>query len=134
MNREIQITAANIAKRQAGRERRPAQQRQPEEIEQAPGQEIDQHPHRPVLDRNHDHERGEMKRGKGQEPQHLRHRQGCGRAQPVRQRCDQRRHGLKSLDQTGVDQQPVEAPRLSTVGAAIEQPAAAFENLLLLGK
>src|SRR5439155_9365752 len=41
---------------------------------------------------------------------------------------------LQSLDQAGVDQQAVEAAGLGAVLAAIEQPVAAFENLLLLRK
>src|SRR5713226_6472940 len=44
------------------------------------------------------------------------------------------RHPSKALDQTGVDQQPVETARLGTAGAEIEQAAAAAEDLLLLGE
>ena len=40
----------------------------------------------------------------------------------------------KPLDQAGVDQQPVEAPRLRAVGAAIEQAVAALQDALLLGE
>src|SRR5262245_24905562 len=39
---------------------------------------------------------------------------------------------LQSLDKAGVDQQPVEAARLGTTVAAVEQAVAALEHLLLL--
>src|SRR5580704_5445457 len=38
----------------------------------------------------------------------------------------------ESLDRTGVDQQPVEAPRLGSAGACIEQPVATLKNPFLL--
>src|SRR6266705_3202949 len=41
---------------------------------------------------------------------------------------------LKSFDQAGVDQQPIEAPRLSAAGAGVKKPLAALENFLLLGE
>src|SRR5262245_6360784 len=37
----------------------------------------------------------------------------------------------QSLDEASVDQQPIEAARLGTVGAAVEQPAATLENPFL---
>src|SRR5262245_36373545 len=40
--------------------------------------------------------------------------------------------GLQPLDQAGVDQEPIEAPRLGAVGAGVEQSLAALEDLLLL--
>src|SRR5262249_9574815 len=40
----------------------------------------------------------------------------------------------KALDEAGVDQQPIEAPRLSAAGAGVKQPLAALENFLLLGE
>src|SRR5262245_17039363 len=42
--------------------------------------------------------------------------------------------GSKPLDEAGVDQQPVEAPRLRAAGTGVEQPLAALENALLLGE
>src|SRR4029077_9314115 len=42
--------------------------------------------------------------------------------------------GSKPLDQAGVDQQAVEAPRLRAAGTGVEQPLAALENALLLGE
>src|SRR6266511_4750770 len=41
---------------------------------------------------------------------------------------------LQPLDQAGVDQQPIEAPRLRSAATGIEQSLAALENPLLLGK
>src|SRR5262249_44843525 len=41
---------------------------------------------------------------------------------------------LKPLDQAGVDQQSIEAPRLRAAGAGIKKPLAALENFLLLGE
>src|SRR5712692_2927705 len=41
---------------------------------------------------------------------------------------------LEMLDQAGVDQEPVEAPRLLAAGAGVEQALAAFEDFLLLGE
>ena len=40
----------------------------------------------------------------------------------------------KPLDHAGVDQQPVEPPRLGAVSAEIEQPVAALEDPLLFGE
>src|SRR5262245_46218331 len=40
----------------------------------------------------------------------------------------------KSLDQAGIDQQPVEASRLGAVRAQVEQALAAAEDLFLLRK
>src|SRR4029453_11567197 len=45
---------------------------------------------------------------------------------------DQSATQLQSLDQAGVDQQPVEAARFGTTVAAVEQAVAALEHLLLL--
>src|SRR5476649_1371615 len=42
--------------------------------------------------------------------------------------------GLQPLDQPGFDQQPVETPRLRAAGAAIKQPMAALQDLLLFGE
>jgi hypothetical protein len=42
--------------------------------------------------------------------------------------------GLQSSNQTGLDQQPIEPPRLSAARTAVEQTVAAFQDLLLLGK
>src|SRR4029077_15510131 len=39
---------------------------------------------------------------------------------------------LQSLDQAGVDQQPIEAARFGTMVAAVEQAVAALEHFLLL--
>src|SRR3981081_2107501 len=39
---------------------------------------------------------------------------------------------LESLDEAGVDQQPVETPRFGAIVALIEQPVAALHDLLLL--
>src|SRR5262249_57332710 len=39
-----------------------------------------------------------------------------------------------SFDQSGVDQQSVESPRLGAAGATVEQAPAPLENLLLLGE
>src|SRR5262245_50383417 len=41
---------------------------------------------------------------------------------------------LETLDQAGVDQEPVEAARLCAVRTAVEQAAAALEDSLLLGE
>ena len=38
----------------------------------------------------------------------------------------------KTLDQAGIDQQPIETPRFSAAGAEIEQTSAAIEDSLLL--
>src|SRR4051812_3779993 len=40
----------------------------------------------------------------------------------------------KSFDQAGIDQQPVEAPRLRAAGAGVKKALAALENSLLLGE
>src|SRR5712691_7735915 len=40
---------------------------------------------------------------------------------------------LHPFDQTGVDQQPVEAPRLGAAGTGVEGAVATFENPFLLG-
>src|SRR5262245_28595649 len=42
--------------------------------------------------------------------------------------------GLKMLDQAGVNQEPVEAPRLLAPGAGEELAVAAYQDALLLGK
>src|SRR5262245_22350115 len=41
---------------------------------------------------------------------------------------------LKSLDQAGVDQQPVEAARFRAAGAGVEQSFAALKDSFLLGE
>jgi len=41
---------------------------------------------------------------------------------------------LQPLDQAGLDQQPIEAPRFGAVGAQEEPSLAAFEDFLLFGK
>src|SRR5262249_11276553 len=54
-----------------------------------------------------------------------------------RERGQKRRHriaGLEILDQAGVDEEAIEAPRLRAAGASVEQALAAFEYLLLLGE
>ena len=38
---------------------------------------------------------------------------------------------LQSLDQSGIDQQSIETPRLRPAGTTIEQPAAALKDILL---
>ena len=55
---------------------------------------------------------------------------------PPRERdCPRRKlAGHHSLDQPGVDQQPVEAPRLRAAGAGVKKALAALENSLLLGE
>jgi hypothetical protein len=41
---------------------------------------------------------------------------------------------LAALNQSGVDEQPVESPRLGAAGAGVEQAIAALKDLLLLGE
>src|SRR3954454_5343570 len=54
---------------------------------------------------------------------------------PRRRRCPQRKlAGHHSLDQPGVDQQPVEAPDFGAAGALEKQSVTTLENLLLLGE
>ena len=40
----------------------------------------------------------------------------------------------KAFDQTGLDQQPIEPPRLGTAGAPVEQAVTTLQDILLFGK
>src|SRR3954451_15441378 len=53
-----------------------------------------------------------------------------------RRASDVRKGGirLESLDQAGVDQESIETPRLRAAVASVEQPVAALQDALLLGK
>jgi hypothetical protein len=57
---------------------------------------------------------------------------GFARAQPILRNRFPR--SPTTLDQTGVDQQPVEPSGLRAAIASVEQPLAALENLILFGK